>query len=154
MNLAKLVRNTRGKGSRPVEFMGIVVEVPELDEKGKPVLNAGTNKNPIDPPEQVFVPVAPETLPDMAESIAGIVVIEPDASKLKFIFAKAYNAVAFSLQVAATTIAVESILDPLFFEFGITDADTISTMKRSITSWANKSGKDPLDVGRLLLSMK
>jgi hypothetical protein len=135
-----------------VEFQGIVVEVPELDEKGKPVLNAGTKKNPIDPPEQVFVPVAPETLPDMAESIAGIVAIEPDVSKLKFIFAKAYNAVAFTLQVAATTIAVESILDPLFVEFGITDEASISTQKRAITSMANQTGLDPVVVCRMLLT--
>jgi hypothetical protein len=157
MQLVKLTRNTRGKGSRPVEFLGILTELQARSEDGTPLFTERRivkKTGEVIEPEPIMVPVNPNTLPDMNETIAGIVGIRPNVDELKFTFAKAYNAVSFQIEVDKTSTTVASILDPLFVEFGITDADTISTMKRSITSWANKSGKDPLDVGRLLLSMK
>ena len=157
LNLTPLIRNTRGKGSRPVEFMGILVEVQSKDDKGHLLFTERRTvkkTGEVIEPEAIMVPVSPDTLPDYNESISGIVGIQPEINALKFIGAKAYNAVAFNLEVEKTATVVASILDPLFVEFGITDADKISTLKRAITSMANQRNKDPLLVGRALLSLE
>jgi hypothetical protein len=157
MNLVKLTRNTRGKGSRPVEFLGILTEVQSRSEDGSLLFTERRivkKTGEVIPPEPIMIPVNPDTLPDMNETVAGIVGIRPDVNELKFTFAKAFNAVAFQIEVDKTATVASSILDPLFVEFGITDADMISTLKRAITSAANQRNKDPLLVGRALLSLE
>jgi hypothetical protein len=136
MNLTTLTRNTRGKGTREVSFQGIEVEIPAKEKDGTISLNKAG--------ETVYEPVNADTLPPVEETISGILSLIPDAGEVKRVFAKAYNAVAFSLAVAATATIVEDLLSPVLAELGYTDESAISKIRRTVSFvYGMDEDKDP-----------
>ena len=133
MNLTKITRSTRGKGTRPVTFDGLVVEVQAVDKDGKPEFTNPRDKDAT--PEPVMTAVDPSTLPHVDEILSGILVsLGNSIGAFTLTIAKTFNAVQFAKEVAATATIVEDLLSPVFAELGISDEAVVTKLRRAVST--------------------
>ena len=129
MELVKMTRSTRGKGTRIVEFEGIVVAVPKVGEDGKPELTNTRDGSPGDP-----VMVAVEISYTIGELLRAIATaLKDDAKAIALTLAKTFNAIQFSAAVEATASVVEDLLSPVFVELGYTDEAAVTKLRRTVS---------------------
>jgi hypothetical protein len=141
--LVKLARNTRGKASRLVEFLGIQTEIQSVDSEGKPEF---TNAREGNEPQPVMIPVALDRLPAVDVVLQGIYALLYNSDEsIRRHLAKLYNAIAFQIEVDKTAaIPAEDNLTPIFAEYGIADEALITTLRRNVSTAfgiAVKTGK-------------